>query len=102
MNSDALCMQMKEKLPSATPTWEHPAALPECGANRAQAQNDVQIGANTLQEEGIQLISCLASPSLFGSRADFIKYPAQLILGEQVGDLACSSSAKRRICWQSS
>ena len=85
---------MQAELPSARPTWEHPAALPKGGPDRAQAQNDVQVGADTLQEEGIQLISCLASPSLLGSWANLIEHPAQLILGEQVGDLACNKSAK--------
>ena len=87
-------MHMQAELLRARPTWEHPAALPEGGANRAQAQNDMQVGADTLQEEGIQLVSCLASPSLLGGWANFIKNPAQLILREQVGDLACSSSVE--------
>ena len=88
------CICQHMQLLGAKPTWEHPAALSEGGANGAQAQNDMQVGANTLQEEGIQLVSCLAGAGLLGSWANFIKHPGQLILGEQVGDLACNSSTR--------
>ncbi len=74
------------------PTWEHPAALPEGLPNGAEAQDDVQVGAYTLQEEGIQGLPSLPSPFLLSSRPHLIQHPCQLILGEQVGHFTCVST----------
>ncbi len=73
-------------------TWEHPAALPEGLPNGAEAQDDVQVGAYTLQEEGIQGLPSLPSPFLLSSRPHLIQHPCQLILGKQVGHFTCVSA----------
>ncbi len=79
----------------ASQTWEHPAALPEGLSNGAEAQDDVQVGAHTLQEEGIQGLPSLPSPFLLSSRPHLIQHPCQLILGEQVGHFTCVSAHHR-------
>lgn len=79
----------------ASQTWEHPAALPEGLSDRAEAQDDVQVGAHTLQEEGVQGLPSLRSPFLLSSRPHLIQHPCQLILGEQVGHFTCVSTHHR-------
>ena len=56
-------------------TWEHSAALSKGLSNRAEAQDDVQVGAHTLQEEGIQSICGFPSTILLGRRPDLIQDP---------------------------
>ena len=72
-------------------TWEHPAALSEGFSYGAEAQDDMQVGAHTLQEEGIQGVCSLPCTLCLCSRPDLIQHTNQLILGEQIRDLSCSN-----------
>lgn len=72
-------------------TWKHSAALSEGLSNGAEAQDDMQVGAHTLQEVGVQRLSSLPCTCLLGRSPHLVQHSCQLIFGEQVGHLAYNS-----------